>query len=191
MNYDLPLSVTIDGKKFEIEKKCDYRVILDCINVYEDNNLDLATQHQNALMIFYKEPKKIKNVEEAIKQMIRVIDCETEESFDEKQNAQSKPPLRLMSWEKDFKFIAPPVSRVLGYDVRTPNKYLHWWSFYSAFLEIGGECFWQAIISIRKKRLQGKPLDEWERQIYEDYKNDIDLPQKLTNEEEEWLNSDW
>ena len=158
--WDYPLFVTINGEKFEIENNCDYRVILDCIGCYEDNNLDLITQHQSALIIFYKEPQKIKNVEEAVKQMIRVIDCQSEEEFAENSTEQSEPQPRLMSWKKDFKFIAPAVSRVLGYDVRTPDKFTHWWSFYGAFLEIG-ECYWQTIISIRKKKMHGQKLEEW------------------------------
>ena len=188
--WDYPLFVTIDGKKFEIENNCDYRVILDCIGCYEDDNLDLATQHQSALIIFYKEPHKIKNVEEAVKQMIRVIDCQSEEDFTENSTEQSKPQPRLMHWGKDFKFIAPAVSRVLGYDVRTPNKFTHWWSFYGAFLEIG-ECYWQTIISIRKKKMYGQKLEEWEQKVYKENKKDIDLPQNLTDEEKEWLDSDW
>ena len=188
--WDYPLFVTIDGERFEIENNCDYRVILDCIGCYEDNNLDLITQHQSALIIFYKEPQKIKNVEEAVKQMIRVIDCQSEEEFAENSTEQSELQPRLMSWKKDFKFIAPAVSRVLGYDVRTPDKFTHWWSFYGAFLEIG-ECYWQTIISIRKKKMYGQKLEEWEQKIYRENKKDIDLPQNLTDEEREWLDSDW
>ena len=188
--WDYLLFVTIDGEQFEIENNCDYRVVLDCLDCYEDNNLDLITQHQSAMIIFYKEPQKIKNVEEAVKQMIRVIDCQSEEEFAENSTEQIELQPRLMSWKKDFKFIAPAVSRVLGYDVRTPDKFTHWWSFYGAFLEIG-ECYWQTIISIRKKKMQGQKLEEWEQKIYRENKKDIDLPQNLTDEEKEWLDSDW
>jgi hypothetical protein len=188
--WDYPLFVTIDGEEFEIENNCDYRVILDCIGCYEDSNLDLVSQHQSALIIFYKEPQKIKNVEEAVKQMIRVIDCQGEEEFAENSTEQSEPQPRLMSWKKDFKFIAPAVSRVLGYDVRTPNKFTHWWTFMGAFQEIG-ECAWSTFISIRKKKIHGQKLEEWEQKIYRENKKDIDLPQNLTDEEKEWLDSDW
>lgn len=190
MKWDLPLSVSIDGEDFEIDKKCDYRVILDCINFYEDVNLDTATQHQAALVTFYKEPKLITNIDEAVKQMIRVIDCVGEEEFSERPKKQSESQPRLMSWKKDFKFIAPAVSRILGYDVRTPDKYTHWWTFMGAFQEIG-ECYWSTIISIRRKRLKGQKLEEWEQKVYRDNRHDIDLPQDLTNEERDWLDSDW
>ena len=112
------------------------------------------------------------------------------EEFAQKSNIQTEPQPRLMSWKKDFKFIAPAVSRILGYDVRTPNKYTHWWTFIGAFQEIG-ECYWSTIISIRRKRLKGQKLEDWEQKIYRENKKDIDLPQNLTDEEKEWLDSDW
>ena len=190
MTWDLPTSVTIDGEVHEIENNCDYRVILDCIEVYEDESIDVAMQHQIALFIFYKEPNKIKNVEEAIKQMIRIIDCRYEDEVVVAQHEEQKAPIRLMSWKKDFKFIAPAVSRVLGYDVRMPNKHTHWWSFIGAYWEIG-ECSWSTFISIRNKRMHGRKLEDWEQKIYRENKADIDLPQNLTDEEREWLESDW
>lgn len=190
MIWDFPVSVTIDGEEYEIQNNCDYRVILDCIAVYEDTSLDLITQHQSALIIFYKEPHKIKNIEEAVKQMLRVIDCESEECSSFNKTENFRPPERLMCWSKDFKFIAPATSRILGYDVRTPNKYTHWWSFMGAYMEIG-ECTWSTFISIRKKKMHGQKLEEWEQKVYRENKKDIDLPQNLTDEEKEWLNSDW
>lgn len=190
MVWDFPVSVTIDGEELEIENNCDYRVILDCLVAYEDTSIDITAQHQSALIIFYKEPRKIKNAEEAVRQMIRVIDCESEESFAEKTNVPAETPLRLMSWKKDFKLIAPAVSRILGYDIRTPDKFTHWWTFMGAFQEVG-ECAWSTIVSIRKKRMKGQKLEEWEQKIYRENKADIDLPQNLTDEEREWLESDW
>ena len=188
--WDFPVSVMIDGEEFEIENNCDYRVILDCIEIYEDRNLDLTTQHQSALIVFYKEPKKIKNIEEAVKQMLRVIDCKSEEEFELNSVSQIETLPRIMSWKKDFKFIAPAVSRILGYDVRTPKKFTHWWTFMGAYQEIG-ESVWSTFISIRRKKIKGEKLEEWEQKIYRENKNDIDLPQNLTEEEQEWLDSDW
>lgn len=190
MMWDFPVSVTIDGEQFEIEEQCDYRVILDCLAVYEDPNLSLLEQHQSALVIFYKEPQKIKNIEQAILQMMRIIDCEMEEEFSESSAMNKEPPVRLMSWKKDFKLIAPAVSRILGYDVRTPGKYTHWWTFMGAYQEIG-ESVWTTFVSIRRKRIKGEKLEEWERKLYNENRQDIDLPQNLTDEEKEWLDSDW
>ena len=187
--WDLPTSVNIDGEEHEIERECDYRVILDCLKAYEDVSLLPEDRHLSALMIFYKEPKKIKNIQKALEQMLRVIECENDETIT-KARISGKPSERLMSWKKDFKFIAPAVSRVLGYDVRQSGKYTHWWTFLGAYMEIG-ECTWSTFISIRKKKLHGIKLEKWEEQIYRENTDDILLPTEMSDEEREWLNADW
>lgn len=188
MMWNLPYSVLVDGVDLEIENDCDYRVVLDVLSVYEDVELDIQTQHRIALGIFYKEPQKITNGDEAVRQMFRIIDCEIDENATPNTTEDTNGQRRLMCWSKDFKFIAPAVSRVLGYDVRMP-KNTHWWTFYGAFLEIG-ECVWSTFISIRKKRMNGQKLEEWEQKVYRDNKQDIDLPQNLTEQDKEWL-EDW
>lgn len=185
MICDLPVYVNIDGEEFEIEQKCDYRVVLDCLEVYEDLELSLSEKHKIALCIFYKDYRKINNFNEALKKMFIIIDCKNEEETEYKiENADNKP--RIMSWKKDFKFIAPAISKVLGYDIRTPGKYTHWWTFLGAFFEIE-ECTWSRIITIRRKLLYGKKLEDYEREFYNDNKKDIDLPMILSKDDSDWL----
>ena len=92
--WDLPLTVNIDGEEFAIEEDCDYRIILDCLDVYEDNSLDLESRHLSALMIFYKEPKKIKNIEKFLAKIENpaIIEVHTG-NFSEKTHS------RLKKWE--------------------------------------------------------------------------------------------
>jgi hypothetical protein len=94
-----------------------------------------------------------------------------------------------MNWKHDFKSLVAPVNRVLGYEIRSVN-YLHWYTFLSAYFEIG-ECQFQTIVSIRSKRMKGKKLENWEQEFYRENKKMVDLPQNLTEEEQEWLDSDW
>ena len=112
---------------------------------------------------------------------------DTPNSGEEKEQ-DDKPP--IMDWEHDFSHIAPPINRVLGYSVRDENNYTHWYDFIGAYQEIG-ECSWTNIVSVRSKRMKGKPLDKWEREFYNENRKLIDLPRKLTDEEKEWLDSDW
>ena len=65
-----------------------------------------------------------------------------------------------MDGEQDFPFIVGPVNRVLGKEIRS-LKYLHWWSFLSAYTEIG-DCTFQKIVSIRSKRAKGMRLEKGE-----------------------------
>ena len=39
--------------------------------------------------------------------------------------------------------------------------------------------------------MKGKKLEDWEQEFYRENKKIIDFPHKLTDEEQEWLDSDW
>ena len=182
MNWNLPLNVEIDGKSYAIRNKCDYRVILDVIAALNDEEMEMAHRWQCALFIFFENITEIQDVKAAMNAVITII------NLGEEPKEDSTP--RVMDWEQDFSQIAPPISRVLGYSVRDEKKYTHWYDFIGAYMEIG-ECTFSTIISIRTKRIKGKKLEKWEEEIYRDNKKLIDLKRKLTQEEEEFLNSDW
>lgn len=184
MMYSLPYSVKIDGIELVIRDKCDYRIILDVIEALNDEELSEEEKIQCALFIFYgNELSKTTNYEEAVRQMFIIINCGEEES-----ETEEKP--RIMDWGHDFQYIASPVSRILGYDIRLPDKYTHWWTFVGGYSEIG-ECTFSNVISIRSKRMKGKKLEKWEEEFYRENKKMVDLPQKLTKYEREFLDSDW
>ena len=182
--WDLPIAVEIDGAKHFIRNRCDYRVVLDVICALNDEELNDEEKLKCALYIFYENVAEIKNLEYAVKQMFAVINGGEEEDENQERSPQ------LMDWKHDFQQIAPPVSRVLGYDIRTPNKYTHWYSFLGGYMEIG-ECTFATIVSIRAKRAKGKKLDKWEEEYIREHRKMVELPKKLTAEEQEFLDSDW
>lgn len=184
MMWDLPIAVDINGISHPIRNKCDYRVVLDVICALNDNELSDEEKLKCALFIFYEDASQIDDFETAIVEMMRIINGGEKE---EKQE-ENKPP--IMDWEHDFPQIAPPVSRVLGYDVRTPDKFTHWYTFLGGYMEIG-ECTFSTIISIRSKRQKGKKLDAWENEFVREHKKMVELPIKMTTAEKEWLEDDW
>ena len=179
----LPVSVKINGENFDIRNKCDYRVVLDCISALNDNDLSEQEKIQCALYVFYKKLENITDVDIAIKEMMRIINNGEETEQEERQ----KP--KVMDWEHDFKTLVAPINRVLGCEIRSVD-YLHWYTFLSGYFEIG-ECLFSNIVSIRKKKMTGKKLEQWEHEFYRENKKLVDLPQNLTEEEKEWLDSDW
>ena len=184
MTWDLPLSVEINGETHAIRNKCDYRVVLDVISALNDPELTEEEKIKCALIIFYEKASNISDFETAVKEMFKVI------NLGEEQEEQENKP-KLMDWEHDFPQIAPPVSRVLGYSVRDANRYTHWYDFIGAYQEIGGECTFSTIISIRAKRAKGKKLDKWEEEYLREHRKMVELPKKLTTEEKEFLDSEW
>ena len=185
MIWDLPIAVTIDGETHNIRNQCDFRMVLDVICALNDEELTQEEKIQCALFIFYEDVTQITDFETAAKEMFAIINGGEYEEEDETSN---KPA--LMNWVHDFPQLAPPISRVLGYDIRTPNKYTHWYTFLGGYMEIG-ECTFSTIVSIRSKRAKGKKLDKWEEEYIREHRKMVEIPKKLTAEEQEWLDSDW
>lgn len=183
--WDLPLFVEIDGTQYAIRNKCDYRVVLDVIEALNDDDLDIESRIKCALFIFYENLSECNDLNTAVKKMMEIVNNGEK---DESEEQPQKP--RLMDWQHDFALIAPPVSRILGYDVRTPNKYCHWWSFLGAYQEIG-ECAFANVVSIRSKRQKGKKLEKHEQEFYKENRKKIDLPLKLSSEDQEFLDGEW
>lgn len=184
MDWELPTKVVIEQKEYQIRENCDYRVVLDVICALNDSELTNKEKIQCALYIFYEDSGNIEDIESAIKEMYRII------NGGYKNATSSGSNHRLMDWEYDFGQIAPPVSRVIGYDVRTPGKYTHWYTFLGAYMEIG-ECVFSNIVSIRSKRAKGKKLEKWEMDFLREHREMVELPQKMTSEEMEELNEKW
>ena len=174
--YELPKSLEIDGIFYGI--RSDFRAVLDIITALNDTELTAYEKIFVTLKILYVEFDKIVNIQEAFKKAMWFINCGDEEKGGAKR--------KLMDWEQDFKIIAAPVNRVLGYECRS-CEYLHWWTFISAYYEIG-ECTFSNVVNIRNKKQKGKRLEKWEEEFYRENRNMIDLKQKVTSEEQEIIN---
>ena len=87
-----------------------------------------------------------------------------------------------------------PVNRVLGreirdipYDPRSNTGGLHWWSFLSAFYEIGGDCTFAQIVALRLKLLRHEKLDKAEKDWLRRNRHLVELPTGTTRAEEALL----
>jgi hypothetical protein len=179
MMWDLPLSVEIDGKQYNIRNKCDYRMVLDVIKALNDEELEKIHRIQCALEIFYEDLKGLTNYEKAINEMLKIIN-------NGEENISNDNPPQLMDWEYDFKLIAPPINKVLGYSVRDPEKTTHWYDFVGAYMEID-ECVWSTVISIRLKKQKHKKLEKWEEDFCKEHPDWVNFPVKFTKEEEQFF----
>lgn len=177
MIYNLPESVIIDGKEFAI--RSDFRAILDIIEVLNGPELDAEERVFFALLIFYPDVYEIPldNLPEALRKCFWFINGGEEET----DNVRKSP--RLMDWEKDFPLIIAPVNRVVGHEIRS-DAHFHWWSFLSAYMEIG-ECTFAQVVHIRDKRAKGKALDKFDKDWYRQNHELVDLKAKTTSAEDE------
>lgn len=171
MIYDLPTNLNINGKDYKI--RSDFRAVLDILTALKDPNLSNYEMALVLLQILYIDYDEIDDYQEAINKAIWFIDC-----GEEYKPTRNKPA--LMDWEQDFKLIVAPINRILGYECRQAD-YLHWWSFISAYYEIG-ECAFSNIVSIRNKKQRHKKLEKWEQEFYRDNREMIDLKKRISDE---------
>jgi hypothetical protein len=181
--WDLPITVKINGVQHPIRNKCDYRIVLDVICALNDQELTDEEKIKCALFIFYEDITKIDDLEIAVKEMFRIIN-----GGEEQEESRDNTP-QIMNWEHDFPILVAPINRVLGYEIRSV-LYLHFYTFLSAYYEIG-ECTFSTIVSIRSKRAKGKKLEKWEEEYLKEHRKMVEIPRKLTAEEQEFLDSDW
>lgn len=170
MNYSLPKSVFINGEEFKI--RYDFKAILDILAMLNDPELSSAEKGSALITIFYTEPEKITDYSEAIKKCFEFIDCGTED--------RGKSP-KLVDWEQDFQYIVAPVNRVLGMEIRESD--VHWWTFISAYMEIGSDCLFSQIVSIRDKQARGKKLEKSESEWLSRNRHLVAFKQRFTEEE--------
>lgn len=188
MNYELPTSIDVCGMEYEI--RSDFRCILEICAALEDPELDDTEKAIVAMTIFYPQINDIpqEHYQEALKRCFWFIDGGAENTV--------KKNTRLVSWEQDAQYIISPVNRVLGkeirsisYDAETNTGGLHWWTFLSAYMEIG-DCLFAQIVRIRNLKAKGKPLDKADSEWYMQNRDLVDFKTTFTESENEVL-SEW
>ena len=181
MDYkSLVTSINIKGTEFKINS--DYRDIINIFLMFVDPDLLDEEKAYIAIKMFYCDCDKMPEsyYEEAEKNLLDFMNM----GNDYDSNSNSKP---LYDWEQDHSIIIAPINKVLGYDVRGV-EYLHWWTFLSAFMEIG-ECTLSTYIGIRDKLNHGKKLEKYEEKILRDNKSSVILKKRVDKATQELLDS--
>lgn len=179
MIYDIPKSLEVCGTEYEI--RSDFREVLDILEVLNDVELKEQERGVIVLLFFYPQFAEMppEHYQDAIEQCFWFI------NGGEYETKTDKNPPRLMDWQQDFQYIIAPVNRVIGHEIRA-DAYLHWWTFLSAYMEIG-ECTFSQIVHIRDAKNRGKKLDASDREWYQKNRKLVDIKTKYTSNEEELL----
>ena len=98
----------------------------------------------------------------------------------------------MIDWEQDAPIIVPAVNSVAHTEVRSV-EYMHWWTFWGYFMEVG-ESLLSSVLNIRDKKAKHKKLEKYEQEFYRENKELIDFKRRETEEEkaaresiEKWL----
>ena len=179
-HWELPTSISVNNTEYAI--RTDYRAVMDLLTAFSDKEMLGESEDETniirallVLNILFIDEVKPEDQNEAIKKAIEFIDMGIESSRDVK-----KPT--LMDWDQDAPLIIPAINKVLGREIRA-DKYMHWWTFLSAYMEIG-ECSFTHIINIRDKKAKGKKLEKWELEYIQEHKDIVLLKEKLTEKEQ-------
>lgn len=182
--WELPTSLNVGGVDYKI--RTDYRVILDILAAVNDPGIfeeDMSEEEKKMeqvltmLQILYIDFEDMprNDWKEAAEKANDFIDCGL------KDDGRPKP--RLMDWEQDAPLIIPAVNKVSNQDIRAV-KYMHWWTFFGYYMEIG-ECMLSTVINIRSKKKKGKKLEKWEKEFYQQNKKIVDIKVKGNERSEE------
>lgn len=172
MIFDLPKSLTVNGKEYKI--RTDYRDVLNVLVAFDDPNLEDTDKVYVCMTIIYEDSDSIpeEDLKEAYEKAMWFID---------NGNTDEKHSPKTMDWEQDANLIFPAVNRVAGCEVRAV-EYLHWWTFLGYFMEIGESAF-STILNLRQKKAKGKKLEKWERDFWNENADVCKLKTKLSDEE--------
>lgn len=173
----LPISLEVCGTEYEI--RSDFRVALDICSAMSDPELSDEEKALVSVDILYPafESMPPEYYQEALGKCCWFINGG--------EDGQKKKGPTLVSWEQDFSLIVAPVNRILGKEVRA-LEYLHWWTFLSAYYELG-DCTFAQIVRIRDLRARGKPLDKSDREWYRRNQHLVDFKVKYTEAEQDIL----
>lgn len=176
-DWGLPTTAKINGREHPI--RSDYRAALDVFSILGDPELDDGERGVLAFTVFYPDFEDMEqgDYKEAYDFLVWFL-----MGGDSKQRP---PKAKLADWEQDFPIIVGAVNRVIGYEIRSV-EYLHWWTFLAAYCEVG-DCLFAQVVSIRKKRAEGKKLEKHEQRFYREHRDLVDLKVKETPEEEQVL----
>lgn len=158
--YEIPTSITVDGREFKIRNNGDFRVILDCFQALADIELSARERLLASLIIFYEDFDVIENydnidLEKLVSGMYNFFNCGSD-------NVGTQSNKKLIDWEQDEQLICSAVNKVANKEIRL-EPYIHWWTFMGYFTAIGDSPI-STIISIRDKIVSGKKLEKYERQ---------------------------
>ena len=184
--YTLPTTVKIRDNDFKIRNKGDFRMVLDCFNALQDDNLSEQERVISSLIIFYDDVhsyedlcvlfKDDEDLKLAIEKMYEFFNCNQKE-------VGAKQNYKLIDWDNDSQIICSAINNVANIEIRS-LEYLHWWTFMGYYISIG-ESVLSTVVGIRHKIATGKKLEKYEKDFKKDNPNYFNFDYRTSEQREE------
>lgn len=145
----LPTSVKIGDTTVKINT--DFRVCLRILRAFDDERLTESEKLTVLVTLLY--PDIPENTALAISQGLKFLNMGKEPD-----SGKAKLP-SVYHFEKDAQYIYTAFKSSFNIDLSTVD-YLHWWTFRSLFADLGGDCFFNTLVSLRQRKNSGKLTKE-------------------------------
>ncbi len=186
--YRLPTTITIRDSEFHIREDGDFRVILDCFEAIQDEELTDEERVISSLIIFYGDIQCLDDlytlftdedmIKEAVEKMYDFFNCG-------QKTVGAKQSYKLIDWGKDEQILCAGINTVANTEVRA-LPYLHWWTFMGYYISIG-ESVLSTVVGIRHKVATGKKLEKYEKEFKRDNPEYFSFDYRTTEQKEEDL----
>lgn len=186
--YSLPTTIKIRDSEFNIRNKGDYRVVLDCFNALQDEELSEEERVISSLVIFYDDIHCFDDIvtlfpdedtmKEAITGMYNFFNCG-------RSTIGATQQYKLIDWTQDELLVCAGVNNVANTEIRA-LPYLHWWTFMGYYISIG-ESVLSTVVGIRHKIATGKKLEKYEKDFKKDNPEYFSFDYRTTEQREEDL----
>lgn len=171
----LPTTLNVGGEDKKINS--DFRIALLIFQALNDVNLNDKDKVFIVLDALYGiENIPVDSYQEAFDKAKWYLDCGLERN-------DNKPRKKMIDWKQDEQMIFSSVNKVASIETRT-KEYIHWWTWYGFFSEIGDGLL-SSVLKIRQKKAKGKKLEKHEQEFYKENKDIIDFKVQYTDEEQQ------
>lgn len=164
------------------EINTDFRISILFELLMLDDTISEKDKIIQSLQLYYPKLEKIKNLNEAIENMLWFYRCGKELANSKKTNKDTKK--QIYNYEFDAEYIYSAFMQQYGIDLQD-IEYLHWWKFKALFNGLAENTQFVKIMGYRAMDIS-KIKDKKEKKRYRELQRLYALPDMRTEEEKEY-----
>ncbi|MEA5011767.1 MAG: Gp15 family bacteriophage protein [Angelakisella sp.] len=154
LTQSLPKEAVIGGEHYPLNT--DFRVGLRILEAYEDETLTPFERQVILLQMLYTRlPEQEEDLRQAVKLGVDFLNCG--------QVHTAPTGRRMYSFTRDAAHIYSGILHTHGVDLSCQQ--LHWWTFCAMFRELGQDCVFTRLLTLRQRVLGGKLTTEERRVV--------------------------
>lgn len=183
MNKNLLLDKLPQYSKSGLKLRTDFRESIKFELLMQDSKLDEQTKIMQALRLYYYDMSKIKNVKEAIEDILWFYACGRKEQKVDKNKNEEKSNKQIYSYEFDDEYIYSAFMEQYKIDLNS-IRYLHWWKFKALLNSLNENTQFVKIMGYRSidlSKIKNKDM----KLNYKKLKKQYALPDMRTSEQKE------